>query len=59
MREHCRNSTIPIESLADDPATEMEDQDLKELFEAALSRLDTELCVVIRIGRWVSTFRWP
>lgn len=47
LRRSSRKSMVPIESLADVPATEREDPDLNELFEVALSRLDTELCIIL------------
>ena len=47
LRRSSRKSMVPIESLADVPATEKEDPDLHELFEVALSRLDTELCIIL------------
>ena len=47
LRRSNRKSMVPIESLADVPATEKEDPDLHELFEVALSRLDTELCIIL------------
>lgn len=47
LRRSSRRSTVPIESLADVPATEKMDQELNEMFEVALSRLDTELCIIL------------
>ena len=47
LRRSKRKYMVPLASLTEVPASEKNDRDLKELFEVALSRLDTELCVIL------------